>query len=159
MRLSQLAAGLLIAGLAIVSSAQAATRIDDPKAYITSVYATLAKGAEYDAPADVFSPRLSALIAQDVKEANGDEGRMDIDYWTNAQDWKVTDVHVTSQPVAGAPGRQTIIAKFKNFGGPVEIHFYFLKTAAGWKLDDIASPISSAQSPSWTYSLVLQYGF
>jgi hypothetical protein len=89
------------------------------------------------------------------REAHGEVGRIDFDFWSNAQDWKLSEVKVTSVPVEGAASRRVVIAKFKNFGKPNEIHFYFTKTGRGWLLDDARA----LTDEPWTLSLILKYGW
>jgi hypothetical protein len=107
------------------------------------------------APEDIYTPRLAALFALDAKEAGGEVGRMDFDIWSNAQDWQLSAVKVTGVPVDNAPGREIVIAKFKNLGKREEVHFYFEKTKAGWLLDDARGMTDE----TWTLSLILKYGW
>jgi hypothetical protein len=138
----------------VLSSANAApTRIDDPLKFVTATYAvTVGKKPE---PDDIYTPRLDALFKLDTKEAGGEVGRIDFSFWMNAQDGTISGVTVSKVPVENAPGRMVVIAKFKNEKTPNEIHFYFEKTAAGWKLDDARSVLGE----QWTLSLILKYGW
>jgi hypothetical protein len=139
----------------LCAPAQAATRIDDPVKFVSGLYAKLATPNSVPAPEDIYTPHLAGLFALEGKDAGGEVGRMDFDFWTNAQDWELSGVKVTGQPVEGAASREVVIAVFKNFRKPQEIHFYFEKTAAGWKLDDARSLLGE----SWTLSLILKYGW
>jgi hypothetical protein len=139
----------------LCAPAQAATRIDDPVKFVSGLYAKLAAPNSVPAPEDIYTPHLAGLFALESKDAGGEVGRMDFDFWTNAQDWDLSGVKVTGQPVEGAKDREVVIAHFKNFRKPEEIHFYFEKTAAGWKLDDARSLVGE----SWTLSLILKYGW
>ena len=142
----------------LCAPAQAATRIDDPVKFVSALYAKMSIAnpkTPYVAPEDIYTPRLTALFALESKEAGGEVGRMDFDFWTNAQDWELSGVKVTGQPVEDAKDREVVIARFKNFRKPEEIHFYFEKTAAGWQLDDARSLLGE----SWTLSLILKYGW
>lgn len=140
---------------AAAAPAKTATRIDDPAKFVIANYAKIAKSSDYQTPDDVYSPRLAALFALDQKEAGGEVGRLDFDPWTNAQDFKLSSVKVTTSPVESAPDRETVTAKFNNLGTAEEIHFYFERTAAGWKIDDMRS----AGKEAWTLSLILKYGW
>jgi len=136
-----------------LSPAGAATKIDDPVKFVTQVYAmTVGKKPE---PDDIYTDRLKALWDLDSKEAHGEVGRWDTDFWMNGQDGTVSDVHVSKVDVENATGRMVVVAKFKNEKTPNEIHFYFEKTAAGWKLDDARSLLGE----QWTLSLILKYGW
>jgi len=140
--------------LAIVlatSWAYAATTIDDPVKFVKWIYTLKDKPP----PDDIYTPRLQELFALEKREAGGEVGRMDFDFWRNAQDSAIGDLKVSSQPVEKAPARQVVIATFKNMGKSQEIHFYFERTKAGWKLDDARS----LKGEQWTLSLILKYGW
>jgi len=140
------------------SIANGATKIDDPVKFVSSVYSQMAAAtvkSPYRAPEDIYTPRLAALFDLETREAGGEVGRIDFDFWSNAQDWQLSDVKVSSVPVEGAKNREIVIAKFKNFGKPQEIRFYFEKTNSGWLLDDARSLVGE----TWTLSLILKYGW
>jgi hypothetical protein len=141
---------------ALAPAANAATKIDDPEKFVRDVYEHFAKGSKnYTEPDDIYTPRLSALLALDSKEAGGEVGRLDFDFFTNSQDWEISAVHVSSQPVENAPSRRIVRATFKNLGTAEDIRFYFEKTKDGWKLDDARS----AGKEAWTLSLIAKYGW
>jgi hypothetical protein len=154
MRFRMLTALALAAAFFVTAEAQAApTRIDDPLKFVKAVYATtVGKKPE---PDDIYSTRLGALLALDSKEAHGEVGRIDFDFWMNGQDGAITGVTVTKADVDNAPGREIVVARFKNEKTPNEIHFYFEKTAAGWKLDDVRS----TKGDPWVLSLMAKYGY
>lgn len=143
----------LAIALALTSPAGAATLIADPLAFVKQVYAT--KVGRTVEPDDIYSDRLNRLWELDRKEAHGEVGRTDFDFWMNGQDGTITDVHVAKQDVENGPGRMIVIAKFRNEKTPNEIHFYFEKTAKGWKLDDVRSLMGDP----WVLSLQLKYGW
>lgn len=148
---------LAVAAMALVCGpVRAATTIEEPVGFVRGVYEKLASDPNYAAPEDIYSPRLGALVALERKEAGGEVGRMDFDFWTDAQDWKLTDISVSGQPVEGAKDREVVVAKFRNGDRKEEIHFYFEKLSwAGWKLDDARS----FTNEGWTLSLILKYGW
>ena len=140
------------------SVANGATKIDDPVKFVSGLYSKMAAAtmkAPYVAPEVIYTPRLAALFDLEKREAGGEVGRIDFDFWSNAQDWQLSNVKVTGAPVEGAKDREIVIAKFKNFGKPQEIRFYFEKTKSGWLLDDARSLVGE----SWTLSLILKYGW
>ncbi len=145
---------LSLAALLALLPAQAATKIDDPVAFVKRTYATtVGKRPE---PDDIYSDRLKALWDLDGKEAHGEVGRTDFDFWMNGQDGTISDVKVSKVDVENADGKRIIVvAKFKNEKTPNEIHFYFEKTAKGWKLDDARSLMGDP----WVLSLQLKYGW
>ncbi|HXC55855.1 MAG TPA: DUF3828 domain-containing protein [Rhizomicrobium sp.] len=151
MRLGILAVAVLAFGVSAATAAP--TRIDDPVKFVKAVYATtVGKKPE---PDDIYSPRLDALFKLDTKEAGGEVGRVDFDFWMNGQDGTISGVAISKVDVDNAKDRLIVVAKFKNEKTPNEIHFYFEKTAAGWKLDDVRSV---ANDP-WVLSLMLKYGW
>lgn len=150
-----LAAAALSAGPAAQAAAPAPRAITDPQAFVTGVYKRLAADPNYAPPTDIYTPRLKALWADMTRDARGEVGRVDFEFWTNAQDWALKGVVVTSKPVEGNAGRRVVIARFTNSGAPEEIRFYFERTAAGWRLDDARS----VGKDGWTLSLILKYGW
>lgn len=152
MRFPMLAA-LTAAALFVTSAVQAATRIDDPVKFVKAIYTTtVGKKPE---PDDIYSARLDALFKLDTKEAGGEVGRIDFDFWMNGQDGTISAVTISKVDVENTKDRVIVVARFKNEKTPNEIHFYFEKTAAGWKLDDVRSVMNDP----WVLSLMLKYGW
>ncbi|MBV9045619.1 MAG: DUF3828 domain-containing protein [Alphaproteobacteria bacterium] len=154
MRLPLLALGL--AAVLLTAPAQAATKIDDPAKFVTGVYTRMMQtkpSDTYAPPTDIYTARLDALFKLDQKESGGEVGRIDFDFWSNAQDYQITGLKVTSHAVENAANRRVVIATFKNMNTPEKIYFYFEKTAAGWKLDDVRA------AKDWTLSVILKYGW
>ncbi len=134
-------------------ASQAATKIDDPVKFVKMEYATVV--GKTPEPSDIYSPRLDALFALDTKEAHGEVGRIDFDFWMNGQDGTIGGVTISKIDVENGKGREIVVAKFKNEKTPNEVHFYFEKTVKGWKLDDVRSMLGDP----WVLSLVLKYGW
>ena len=136
--------------------AVAATVISDPAVFVQSVYARLAKGGDYIPPEDIYSPRLAALWAREAQEAHGEVGRIDFLFWIDAQDGTPSDLHIRTVPVEGRADRRIVVATFRNADRAEDLRFYFQRTAAGWKLDDVVDV--KGASP-WTLSVILKYGW
>jgi len=149
MRHIVLAAAMMLAAPAL------AQPISDPVAYVKKNYQLLEANKEVPDEASTFTPRLKSLFDLEKKDAGGEVGRLDFDYWINGQDGKVTKLKVKGEEVEGAKDREVVIATFHNLDRNEEIHFYFEKTAKGWLLDDV----SSAGAEPWTLSLILKYGW
>jgi hypothetical protein len=132
----------------------AASRIVDPKNFVSEVYrgfvAAQSTDHSYTPPDDIYTARLAKLFREDKRKAKGEVGCLDFDFWVNAQDWKITDLTITSRDEIQE--RKTVIAKFKNIGEPKEIHFDFRRIAGRWLLDDVHSMLA----PQWTLSDILQ---
>jgi hypothetical protein len=131
----------------------AATRIDDPKTFVTEVYRRfMAPSARspYTPPGGVYAPRLEKLLSHDKRKAKGEVGCLDFVFWLNAQDWKITNLTITSSD--DGQDRQTVITKFRNSGEPQEMHFEFRRISGRWLLDDA----HSVSAPPWTLSELLK---
>lgn len=167
MRLFAALLTLLLAMTAL--PAAAATKITDPKAFVADVYARLAKDQDkldvklgYGPPEDIYTPRLEGLWAEEIKDADGELGRLDFFFWVNGQDWKLSDVAVTERTMAGHKDRKIVTVDFKNFDSSNALDFYFDRVGDRWLIDDVSStPVPSGDKPgeSWTLSLILKYGF
>ena len=143
---------LAVCVLSAVVMLTAATRIDDPKTFVTEVYkryVAAQKGHEYSAPEDIYTARLAKLIRDDRRKARGEVGCLDFDFWVNGQDWVIKDLAVTSEDPG--PDRKTVVAKFLNTGDPQEIHLEFQRVGGRWLLDDVRS----LKGEKWTLSQIL----
>ncbi|MDO8297720.1 MAG: DUF3828 domain-containing protein [Caulobacter sp.] len=151
MRLLTLAVLLLLAPV----TARAQSLDDAPPVYVASVYDRLAKGEAFEAPDALYTPRLLALWKDMEQDAGGEVGRLDANYWTNSQDWTISDVTIASAYVDGHDDdRMIVVARFRDMDRNEAIQFYFEKLGGQWKLDDVAS---LGEAP-WTLSLALKYG-
>jgi hypothetical protein len=128
--------------------------VSDPAAAMKALYAKLEKD-DYSTQLPL-SARLDGLMALDSKEAHGEVGRLDGDYFTNSQDAKISDVTVTSRDVENAHDRKVVVVKFKNLDKMMENHFFWEHTKAGWVLDDVRY---IDEKEGYTLSLMLKYGW
>ncbi|HLK65164.1 MAG TPA: DUF3828 domain-containing protein [Bryobacteraceae bacterium] len=127
----------------------AASRIDDPKSFVTAVYQHYiadSKEHPYAPPDDIYTARLKKLFQADKKKAKGEVGCLDFDFWVNGQDWTITNLTVTSADQG--QDQKTVIAKFVNLGEPEEIHFDFRRNGNAWLLDDVQSVMANRWSLS-----------
>jgi hypothetical protein len=144
-----------LAALSLLSvlSLSAATRIDDPKTFVTEVYRrfmTQSPRSPYTPPDDIYTPSLQKLLSNDKRRAKGEVGCLDFVFWLNAQDWKISNLTITSSD--DGQDRQTVITKFRNSGEPQEMHFDFRRISGRWLLDDA----HSLSAPPWTLSELLK---
>ena len=153
--MKQLLCGLLLLVFPGASAAKPTPPIHDPKAFVASVYHRLATDHNYSPPTDIYTKRLNALWAGMDRDANGEVGRVDFEFWANGQDWEITNTVITADSVFGRPDRQIIRTRFQNFAHPEDIQFYFEKVGSRWLLDDACS----VGKNSWTLSLLLKYGY
>lgn len=125
--------------------------------FIRSLYDAATAGKPEPNTDGIETPRLKALYDLNNREFGKDEvGRIDFDIYMNAQDGTITDARVTGTPVENGPGREVVVAKFRNMGKRQEVHFFFEKIHGAWKLDDASS--TSGPEP-WVLSLILKYGW
>ena len=107
----------------------AATRIDDPKTFVSEVYRQLIasqSGHDYTPPDDIYSARLAKLFRDDRRKAKGE--------------------------IDQGPDRKTVTAKFMNIDRREEIHFDFLRNGRRWLLDEV----HSTSATPWTLSEILK---
>lgn len=144
-------AAFSFSGLPVLS---AASRIDDPKNFVAEIYqrfvAAQSGDSSYTPPDDIYTAHLAKLLRDDKRKAKGEVGCLDFVFWVNGQDWKITNVAITSSDES--PERKTVIAKFLNIGEPQELHFDFHRNAGRWLLDDVRSLLA----PRWTLSEILK---
>ena len=132
----------------------AATRINDPKTFVSDVYRQLIasqSGHEYTPPDDIYSARLAKLFRDDRRKAKGEVGCLEILFWVNGQDYAISDLTVTSAD--HGPDRKTVTAKFMNIDRREEIRFDFLRNGGRWLLDEV----HSTSATPWTLSGLLKY--
>ena len=129
-------------------------------ALLLLVTAGAAPAFAYDTPADlmkaVYAPYLDAnfnwdsidegtfrskglndLFAKDLKEANGDVGRIDFDPYVDGQDYDLTGLKIGDATITGDTA--TVEVTFKNFDMEEDMVFTLVKEADGWKIDDVNS--------------------
>jgi len=138
----------------LAAALAAATRIQDPETFVRGVYdhyvASQGTGRNYVAPADIYTPRLKALMDEDRRRAHGEVGCLDFDFWVNGQDWNLKTVQVTSRDVPGSPDRRMVKAEFVN-EKPQELQFDFRRAGGVWLLDDV----ESLRGERWKLSALL----
>ena len=136
--------------------ARAETKIDDPEAFVRGVYSKIiaaqAAHHDYDAPDDIYTRRLKALMEEDKRRANGEVGCIEFDWWTNAQDWALKNVVVTSQAVPGKDDRRIVTSTFTNFGKSRQVQFQFQRVNGTWLIDEV----ESTRGEKWVLSKLLK---
>ena len=141
--------------------AGAATVITTPSTFVRAVYERLDKGGDYIPPEDIYSPRLKALWADEVRDAKGEVGRIDFSFWINGQDGVPKAVQIKTHAVFGHTDRQIVEVTFRNSDKPKaqDLRFYFERLAGAWKLDDVISVGAGEADDAWTLSTILKYGW
>jgi hypothetical protein len=149
---------LILAALATMAFAPARRGVDDPRAFVSSVYADYARAANAPPaePRFAYSPRLVALFAAYERWARSHDdlvGSLDFDWWVNAQDWEIHAVAVTPAPDGG--GRRAIVARWTNYGRTDTSRFLFVRVGRRWYLDDVVNG-SGRGDDGWTLSALLR---
>jgi hypothetical protein len=152
--MARLRSALAVFSISCTLTLSAATRIDDPKTFVTEVYrrliATQLDKSSYTPPDDIYSARLAKLFRDDRRKAKGEVGCLEIFFWVNGQDWAISDLTVTTADQG--PDRKTVTAKFMNIDRREEIQFDFLRNGRRWLLDEV----HSASATPWTLSEILK---
>ena len=139
--LGALLTGLFLSGCATASAQEGS---EGARAFVQAVYASYSADPDATPPMagashDIWSDRMSALIARDQELANGDLPYLDADPICNCQDWEnltVQDVQI-SQPRDGGGGRLARVL-FTNAGAQETVVLRLSgDPIQGWKIDDI----------------------
>lgn len=141
--------GLLLAGASVQEEEpEPYPGVADPLAFVRGGYAIPRVMEGLDTYA---SARLRAeLHAQD--EAAGGEDLSILNWWVDGSEERVTGLDVRRLP-GTPPDRQTIEARFRNFGRPVALRFSFVREGAAWYLDEV---VNLAGRRSWTLTSLLR---
>ncbi|HEY2071197.1 MAG TPA: DUF3828 domain-containing protein [Rhizomicrobium sp.] len=139
---------------AFIATPALAADASSPKAIILDVYAHIQKNVEFDPPNSLLTPRLAGLIAGDTADAKGEVGRLDVDFWINGQDGKITKVAAKARPDDLRADRQVVTVTMDNFGKPQTAIFYFEKQGGKWLIDDVRW----TGKDGWVLSLAAKYG-
>lgn len=83
-----------------------------------------------------FTESLAAALDEELNRADPEElGKLDFDPFYNAQETELGDLDFA---VAKVSGNATVaIARFSNYGDPVEISYRVVDDGRGWRIDDI----------------------
>ena len=141
--------GLLLAGAAVQEEEpEPYPGVADPIAFVRGGYDIPRVMPGLDTYA---STRLRAeLYAHD--EAAGGEDLSILNWWVDGGEERVTGLDV--RRVAGTgPNRQTLLARFRNYGRPVALRFSFVREGAAWYLDEV---VNLAGRRSWTLTSLLR---
>lgn len=120
-------------------AAAVAQTADDPEAIVRAIYGQWAAPCcNYFNVIDThFSPKLAKLY-KDIQEGAGDdiEYAIDFDIFLDAQDEDTVTEVVTSY-TEKSDDRAVVAVSYKAFGETSEQTYSFVKTKAGWKIDDM----------------------
>jgi hypothetical protein len=129
----------------------AAPVFQTPKALLTYIYAGYSTGKFPDDNDVFYSRSLNALFAAaGAATPAGDVGPIDFDVFTNAQDYKLTELKIGAATPEGQG--EEVKVSFKNFGEAQTLLYHLVDEDGGWKITDI-----DCQTPGqeWTLSKLL----
>jgi hypothetical protein len=138
-----------LACVTVLATAFAAPAQPGPQEFLEAIYQTYlgesSDGIAITEPATIrryFTPAVAAALIKDQTAAakRGEVGALDGDPFIDAQDWKISDLKIAVMP-AGAKASATVT--FTNFGDRRSVALNLLKTAAGWRIDDIKASFGS----------------
>ena len=147
---------MLVAALATAAFTQVPRGVDDPRAFVAATYARYQSNPNVPPPDQGFaySEWLGGLfIAYDNWARAHDDlvGALDFDWWTNSQDYRISNVVLTERD--GGADRRTITARFDNYDAHAEVRFSFVRAHGRWFLDDAAA---GSGPDGWTLSALLR---
>ena len=134
---------------ALIGAASAET-YTDPARLLAALYEGYSPAHEYpdqDAIDAMQSERLNGLYDADMKEANGDIGRIDFDPYINGQDYTITKLLIGEPCYAGR--KAVVHVTFDNFETPQDLGYLLVNENGGWKIDDVW-----AASAEYSYDLL-----
>ena len=155
---------VLVLAFSITPSANAQDTA--PREMIEAIYDDILAGGEPPLPGerpDWLSPRLYELFMADVETGIefSTPGRLSFDVFVAGQDWRLSDVQITQRTPKIGEGdqarldhtRAVVTARFKNFGEPTVVRYYFEQNSEGrWQIDEITF------DEGWVLSIILKYG-
>jgi hypothetical protein len=111
-------------------------RIYQPGASGRSPFADAATAQRY------FTGRLSSLVIADQRwsAAHQDIACIDYDPVIQAQDYRLENLKIRVDPMGPAASSVAAQASFNNLGEATTVYFTLVRSADGWKIDDLASP-------------------
>jgi hypothetical protein len=132
---------LALALLAFAATIVPAFAYDTPEALLKALYSPYSQGDSFDwsnwDEAKFRSQELNDLFAKDLKEADGEVGRIDFDPYVDGQDYQISDLKFGKATITGDSAKVEVT--FKNFEMEEDMVFTLIKEADGWKVDDVKS--------------------
>lgn len=150
---------LALAALLTAAFAQVPRGLADPRAFVAETYARYQADPNVPPPdqSHAYSDRLRGLFeayAAWARQHDDLVGALDFDWWTNAQDYSVSNL-VLSEGETGRADRRSIVARFDNYDAHEEIRFLFVRERGRWYLDDAVNG-SGGGGDGWTLSALLR---
>jgi len=134
---------------ALPLAAHAQTQGQSAQAFLESVYAPYkaksAKGQDYTKAERFFEPVLTRAMTRDYQLAhkNNVPPTLNGDPFVDAQEWEISGLTIR---VAEAGDTATGIVSFVNLSQKKTLAIELVKTAAGWRIADIAGGSGSLRS-------------
>ena len=120
--------------------AEAPANAPDPALAVRPIYDRyLTEGAEFPEFRDQapWSGELWSELEAMMRRSNeGDEPNLDFDPIIGAQDYRLTDLNVTTDGVV-AGSHAVVRASFKNFGEQTDVLYDMVWDGHGWRVDNI----------------------
>ena len=139
-----LVGGLLAALLVLASPGIVAAQDAALKRFVDGIYANYrtpnSPGTRINSKALLaryFTPALAALVERDAEQAKAKNQPPELngDPFVDAQDWDIKGLAVDLSE--SGKDRASATVKFSNFGEAREVRLDLVKTAAGWRIDEI----------------------
>ena len=147
----------------LLPSGARADGFDDPKALVSALYEPYTHGQQPPNLASYYSDGLKAQFARHLQQAQYTNGigaavkvaaaaEPEFDPFVNARHYLLLDLVVSDPAVEGDHALVTV--SYKNFDHPSVLSISLLKSAEGWKVDDVAS---MGADDHWLLSWLLTY--
>lgn len=127
--------------------------LDNPEAFVRSVYASYSAGKVVGLPREALSPDLHRMLERDEAEAGGGVGRLEFDPWVNGQDFDLRRVELIGKAQSG--DRYRVVVSFENMGERNVNRVDFEKRRGKWYLADIRNEQPGSRTEGWVLSKLL----
>ena len=138
---------VVIAAIGLVGTARA-ENFDDPKALVEAIYQPYQRGEQPQDLDSYYTDGLRNLFAKHLQQAEYSGGigtKIDVaatretefDPFVNAKHYLLLDLTIADPVIDG--DHAVVNVSYKNFDHPSVLTISLLKTAQGWKVDDVAS--------------------
>lgn len=131
--------------------------VEDPRAFVREMYERYraVNDAPIPEPRYAYSARLTGLFEAYESWARAHDdlvGSLDFDWWTNAQDWQISNISIVEFSLPGE--RKVIEVHWRNYDRTDSSRFFFVREEGRWYLDDVVNG-SGRGDNGWTLSTLL----
>jgi hypothetical protein len=128
--------------LLLLAASVAQAQSETPKAFMARIYANYRQSdySPFKHPERIFSPRLIAALAEDSRLSKDGVGYVDADPVCQCQDADGVTGKIEKISNRGAGHATARVMIGFTDSTPRRVTFSLVRTAAGWRINDVSSP-------------------